>query len=186
MKQCLSLSPPAAQLTARAVLLYLRDVSSHRSPSSDLSLVVAAPSAHVVPAIPLKPASRVFVVYPSLPAPFRERLRRIDPEVVQVGIVAFVTELCLLEPLRRELGPAVSHVLAAEDAKLEHLFWRELRSKLGIEVAANRLSQEIDIALLHQVVDYDWLIYLFVHNYETRDPTGLITSSSATTGVNDP
>ena len=65
------------------------------------------------------------------------------------------TQLGMGEPARRELVAAVGHVLAAENAKTQHLLWRELRLEPGSEIAPHRLGPVIDVAMLHPVIDDD-------------------------------
>lgn len=65
------------------------------------------------------------------------------------------TQLRMGEPTQRKLVAAVGHVLAAENAKTQHLLWRELRLEPGSEIAPRRLGPVVDVAMLHPVVDGD-------------------------------
>ena len=66
-----------------------------------------------------------------------------------------MTKLCFTKPRCREFPAAVSQILSAEYAQLEHLFRRQLRLEIGMKVSARGLDEIIRIALLHQVVDFD-------------------------------
>lgn len=80
--------------------------------------------------------------------------------------MAFGAELGLGEPVCRKFRRAVRHVFPAEDAESEHLFRGQLRAEIGVKVPANRLSQEVFVALLHQIIDFDthgfYLYRLFI------------------------
>jgi hypothetical protein len=69
MQDSLPLASAAAQIARLAVPLDLFDVPAHRFPSPDLSPVfLGHPTAHVIAAIPLKPAARVVGMYPAFGA----------------------------------------------------------------------------------------------------------------------
>jgi hypothetical protein len=91
VEQCLPLSSAAVQVTIAAVLLYLCDVPSDGPPSTDLTLIVTASPAHIVPAVPLKPSARIFARYPAFLPPMRKRLRSVHAKIVQTRVVAFMT-----------------------------------------------------------------------------------------------
>lgn len=57
------------------------------------------------------------------------------------------------KPLCGKFISAVSHILAAEYAHLKHLFRRQLRQKIFVEVFSDGLCQQVRVARLHQVVD---------------------------------
>ncbi len=78
---------PAVKVTLTAVPAYLGYVPSHGLPSPDLPLVVGASPAHIVPAVPLKPSPRIFVIDPAFLRPAGQGLRSADPEIVKTGIV---------------------------------------------------------------------------------------------------
>src|SRR5262245_60210811 len=108
-------------------------VARNRPPSADLSHIVGTTATQVVAAVPLKPAARILRPYPTAAPPHGERLRGIHAEEVQSRIAAFGAEPGAPEPAGGKLSATVGHVLAAEDAKLEHLFRRQLRTKRGRE-----------------------------------------------------
>ena len=155
MQQRLPLFPSALQLTRRTVLPDLRNVPPHRAPTFDLSLVVRTAPAHVIPAIPLKPATRIFVIDPPFLLPVRQRFRGVDAEVVQLRIVPLATELRTPEPRRRKLSGAVSHVLPAEDSEFEHLARCQFGFEFRMKVFTGGFSAEVNVVRLHQVVDGD-------------------------------
>jgi hypothetical protein len=66
MKQGLSLPAPAIERPPGTILSELRNVTLHSAPPFNLSLVVNASAAHVVTAVPLEPATRIFVINPTL------------------------------------------------------------------------------------------------------------------------
>src|SRR5262245_49372127 len=106
-----------------------RDMACDGPPPTDLARIVSRSAAHVVSAIPLKPASRILRPNPAVSAPGRERLRGIHAVVIQFRIVLCRAELRVREPACRKLGAAVRHVFSAEDTKLQHLPGRELGTK---------------------------------------------------------
>jgi hypothetical protein len=69
------------------VPLDLCDVSPDGLPSFNLACVLLrdAPP-HVIAAVPLKPAPRIFGMDPAFPAPDRERLAGINAEIVQRAV----------------------------------------------------------------------------------------------------
>ena len=67
----------------------------------------------------------------------------------------FVTQPGALEPGSWKLTLAISEVLPAKDSQLEHLSWRELRFEFRMKILAGRFSEIVDVALLHQVIDFD-------------------------------
>ena len=81
MQQRLPLTLPAEKIARLAIHLQLPHVPADRSPALDLSCIfVPKPPAPVIAAVPLKPAARVFAVYPALAAPHRERLAGATPK----------------------------------------------------------------------------------------------------------
>jgi hypothetical protein len=59
VQQRLSLAATALHIAAVAILFHLSNVSLDRLPAFGLSLIVVAAPAHVIAAIPLKPATRI-------------------------------------------------------------------------------------------------------------------------------
>lgn len=137
----MALTGAAIPVTATAVLLHLRNMSSKCPPAFDLTVVVRTTPPHVIPAIPLKPTTRIFVIDPPLLLPVRERLGRAYTEIVQPRVAAFGTELGVGEPVGWEFRRAVRHVLPAENAKFEHLFRGQLGAKFRMEIPADWLGQ---------------------------------------------
>ena len=127
MQQRLSLPPAALEVAALAIVPYRRRMASDCPPSPDLPLVVPAPAPHVVAAVPLKPPARILRANPTVPPPYGERLRGVDAEIIQSRVVALRAQLCCAKPAGGKLAAAVGHVLAAEDAKTQHRFRRQLR-----------------------------------------------------------
>jgi hypothetical protein len=126
VQQRLALFSPTIEVLASAVLLQLRKMTPHSSPAFNLAQIICAAAAGIIPAIPLKPAARIFVINPALLAPNRERLRCIHTEKIARRFMSFPAELRLFKPGGGKLLRAIRHVLATEDTELQHLFGREL------------------------------------------------------------
>lgn len=62
-------------------------------------------------------------------------------------------KLGALKPRCGKFLLTVGHVLAAKHAELEHLFWRQFRVEIGMEVFTQRFRQVVDVIPLHQIVD---------------------------------
>src|SRR5262245_32523010 len=152
----LPLPRPAGQVARLAVPLDLPDVPAHRLPSSDLPPVfIGHAAAHVIAAVPLEPTAGVVGVDPTLLAPHRQRLAGVDAEEVERAVAAARGQLGAGEPVFGKLLAGIGHVLAAEDAKPQHLLRRELGSELRVEIAADRRGPQVAVALLHLVVHDD-------------------------------
>src|SRR5262249_20120420 len=152
----LPLAASAKQIAGFAMLLDLPHMAPDRLPALDLPLVFGGhAAAHVITAIPLKPAARIVGMDPAFAFPFRQRLARIHAEKITAGIVAARRKLRSGEPAFGKFTPAVRHVFAAEYAEPQHLRRRELRLELLVEAAARRRAQRVAIALLHLVIDGD-------------------------------
>lgn len=96
------------------------------------------------------------MVDPAFLAPIRQRLRSVDAEVIELGVVAFMAQLCIGKPIRREFVPAIGHVFAAEDSQFEHLLGGQLRLEFGVKVLPLRFGKIIHIVFLHEVVNDDF------------------------------
>ena len=84
MQERLPLPSVAREITRLARKLKLADVTADCFPAFDLTSVFDGHSSpDVVAAVPLEPAAWIVRVYPSLPAPFRQRLTGIDTKVVE-------------------------------------------------------------------------------------------------------
>src|SRR5262245_29439079 len=87
VEQSLTLPPVAQKIARLAVALDLSDVPTHGLPALDLPGVLLGQSPpHVVAAVPLEPAARVLRMDPSIPAPNRQRLAGVYPEIVQGAV----------------------------------------------------------------------------------------------------
>src|SRR5262249_32074595 len=156
MQQRLPLPAPAQEIAGLAVFLHLAHVPFNRLPALDLScILIRQTAAHVVAAIPLEPSARIVRVDPAFASPFGQRLACVDPKEIACVVATAGSEFGADEPAFRELTSAISHVFAAEYAEFEHLWWRELRLELGIEVPAGCRAQHVAIAFLHLVVVRD-------------------------------
>jgi hypothetical protein len=75
MQQCLPLYASALEISLYTMLLNLRDVSLHQTPSPDLPRIFfGQTSTHKITAVPLKPASRIFIINPTIFPPHGEGL----------------------------------------------------------------------------------------------------------------
>ena len=94
-------------------------------------------------------------MYPSFPAPFRERLTGFDTEVVERVVARSARKPGMLEPACRELIAAIGHVLATEHTEAKHFGGRQIRFELWIEVATDRLDEFVAVIPLHPIIDCD-------------------------------
>jgi hypothetical protein len=154
MQDGLSLLATAFEIAFLAVLADRRHMPPDGAPSPDLPRVVVTPAAHIVPAVPLKPAARILRMDPSVSTPLGERERSLDAKKIDPRM-PLRAELCPSEPALRELRAAVSHVFSAEHSEFEHLLWCEFRLKCGRKIPADRVDAVIRVAVLHPVVDDD-------------------------------
>src|SRR5215207_757334 len=83
VQQRLALAAPAQEVAGLAMFADLVDVATHRRPTPDLARVVGHTAAEVIAAVPLKPATGVVRMDPTLLAPNRQRLAPIDAVEVQ-------------------------------------------------------------------------------------------------------
>lgn len=156
MQEGLALSAAAEQIARFTVTLNLPHVSAHGLPASDLAAIfVRRAPANVVAAIPLEPTARIVRMNPSLGAPFRQGLTRINAEEIERAVTPPGCELGTCEPAPGKLFAAIGHVLAAEYAETKHLLRRQIGREFRIEVAADGSRQPIAVTLLHPVVDED-------------------------------
>lgn len=153
MKQRLSLTGPALGFATRTVLSNLGNVPAHGAPTFDLALVIGTPPPHEVAAIPLKPAAGIFVIDPAVFSPLRQWLRPVNAKAVELCIMTVRGQPRILKPGGRKFRPAVSHVLAAEHAQLEHFLRSQFGMKIGMKVLPYRFRAEVDITSLHKVID---------------------------------
>jgi len=125
VEEGLALARAAGEVARAAIISYLRAVTAERFPSLYLPLVFFAETpAHIVAAIPLKPAARVvFFIDPSFLFPDGEWLARVYFEVIE-GVVVFLRrEFCARKPTLWKFFCAVGHIFAAKDAESEHFLW---------------------------------------------------------------
>ena len=167
MQKRLPLATPARKITRSTVISNLHDVPLHREPPTNLTIIFLRHSpSPVVATVPLEPPTRICRMYPSFLLPNRERLARIHSKEIERRIVSFVTEFCMLEPIRRKFVAAIRHVLAAEDTEREHLLRSEFGLEASIEVTAFSFCEGVSAVLLHEIVDtHDDRFYSFTaHN----------------------
>src|SRR5579864_6628352 len=153
MEQRLALPGPALEVATPAVAAHLRYMPANGPPALDLPFIIGTAAAQEIAAIPLKPAARVFLEYPTLLAPDGERLRCVDAEEIQFRIMPIMAKFGLGEPIGRKFRAAIGHVLASKYAEREYLLWRKFGVKVRMKMLADGLHREIGVALLHQIMN---------------------------------
>ena len=152
LQQCLSLSGSARKVAWLTVIAQLRCMSSKCLPAFDLAHVLVGHAApHIVAAIPLEPSARIVGMEPSLSSPLRQGAAGIDPKVVQGAVSPARRKFGPFEPASRKFRCAIGHVLSAEYSQRQHFLRRQLGSKLGVEVAAQRCRKHVAISMLHAI-----------------------------------
>lgn len=152
MQQGLTLPWATMHIPWPAVMCNLPDMPPDHFPSFDLTCIFLwNTSPHIVSAIPLKPPSRIILIYPSFCFPYRKRLTGIDAKIIERCVVFFVTKLCAGKPACGKFTRAVSHVLTAKHPKLKKLFGGEIRSKCWVKRFPYRRYAGIGISLLHSI-----------------------------------
>ena len=143
----MALSRPAVFVALHTKFLHLFYVALHIFPSFYLARIFGRDaSTQVVSAIPLEPATRVFLIYPAFSLPFLPALAGVDLEVIDAFIVVF-TELCICKPACRELVVVSFKIMPAKHSKLQHLFRGEFWLKIISKVFALWLAQLVCVAL---------------------------------------
>ncbi len=167
MQKSLTLAGTAREVARAAIILYLRDMACHGSPSLDLAIILAAfaisawqTPAHIIAAIPLKPSARIMLfIDPAFLYPYFEWLAGMLMKIIQSIIVMPRGKLRTYEPAFRKFLFAIGHISASKNPKRQHLFWRKLRLKIRREIPPRRLSEPITIATLHHIVHRDDLCF---------------------------
>lgn len=156
MEQGLTLAGSTGPVPGMAILFHLSDVPLDGFPSLDLSTVfLGKAAAHVVSAVPLEPAARVFPIDPAFLHPIREGFAGIHAKKVERGIVAFVAEFCLFEPFFWKFVLAIGEVLSSKDTEFKHCLWSEFRFEFGVEMFRHGFGQRVLVLSLHGVADAD-------------------------------
>lgn len=131
-------------------------MTRHRLPALDLTRVFLwDPTAHVITAVPLEPASWIILVNPSFLAPLFQRLARVNVEIVQRFAVPWFSvwmELCVRKPVSREFFLTITQITSAKDAQGKHLLGRQFRPEYRIKFFSNRCSELVAVPLLHLVI----------------------------------
>lgn len=110
-------------------------------------------TAHVIATIPLKPSARIIGIYPSFLPPGRKRLTRADAKVIQRAVASGRRKPGACEPALRKFFAAVRHVFTAEYTEGKHLLRGKFGPKFWIEIASDRLRENVAVPPLHLVVD---------------------------------
>ena len=130
MQERLALARTTRSVAWTAMRGNLPEVPTNSVPAFDLSRIfLRNPATHVVSAIPLEPAARVFLVNPAFAPPLCERLARIHCEEIYVCVALPLAgqtfgKLRLRKPRLWKFFRTVAHIHAAEDADGEHFGWR--------------------------------------------------------------
>ena len=83
VQQSLSLAWTAKRIARFTILAELGDMPSERLPALDLPIVLLRHSAaHIIAAVPLKPATRIIRVEPAVVLPHGQGLASIDAKVI--------------------------------------------------------------------------------------------------------
>jgi hypothetical protein len=115
------------------VALELRHGAAHGPPTPDPSRIIIAATAHVVPAIPLKPTARIVAMDPAFLAQSDNGWLASTPTKLS-ALAPSNRELCGDEPALRELADAIVQIRAAEVAKTQHFLGRQVGLKLGAKL----------------------------------------------------
>ena len=95
------------------------------------------------------------MINPALFPPIGQWLGGIYTKVVEFWVMPLVAKLGLGEPIFRELHFAVGHIFPAKNPHLKQLFWRQGWVERWINVTTHGRDKDIDIVVLHQVIDYN-------------------------------
>ncbi len=130
MKKSLALSRAAKIIPRRTVALHLRDVPSHRTPSTNLSVVIFMTPSQKISAIPLKPTSRIIRMNPPILSPNGQWLTGIYFKVIELRIMPFVAKLYTIKPITWKLICAIAHILSSKHTETQHFFRSQIGRKL--------------------------------------------------------
>ena len=130
-------------------------MAANRFPTLYLSRIFFFEAAsEIISTIPLKPTSGIIRMNPTFSLPFLPRLTRLYFEEINLEISArrgarprkpfFLILICL--PFK---------IITVENAKLEHLFRREIGCELGIKLLTHLCYELVAIFLLERVADSD-------------------------------
>lgn len=149
----LPLSAAAEKIAWFAIAADLLDVTADCLPAPDLALILFwHPPAHVIAAVPLKPAARIVGMNPSFLPPDGKRLAGMNAKIVSRGIAALRRQFCADKPIFRKLRCRVGHIFAAENPELQHLLGGEIGLEFWVEVTTGGLRQRVTVRALHFVM----------------------------------
>ncbi len=153
MQECLALLWAARFIARQAVRLNLSNVTAHRNPAPDLSVVVRASAAKVVAAVPLKPAARILGADPSPFEPLGSRLTCRHAKVIKRRIGNSVRiQFCMRKPLTWKFLCAFIQVNAAEHTEREHVLGGgKIRLEARIEFFSRGTLERIPVARLQRI-----------------------------------
>jgi hypothetical protein len=162
LQKTLALPGPAKYIAGIAVGLNLPGVSGKASPPFDLNPVdVRYPPTNVISAIPLKPATRIGTINPTLLLPNAQGLTTFYTEIVQLRIW-ILARFCVIIPRLRKFCSAIVEVAPLKNAHFKHSFRGVVWCKIFTEVFTSRLCKTIVIPGLHPVIHDD--LTEFFHN----------------------
>lgn len=147
------------EIVPLAIILYLSNMTAHRSPSTHLPFIISATPAKKVSAIPLEPATWIIFPYPAFCSPHRKRLGRVYAKKIQLRIVSLCTQLGITKPIAGKLIAAIRHVFPAKYSKFKHFCRCKLRPEFGVKIFPDGFSQIILISRLHQIVDDNFFLF---------------------------
>lgn len=153
MKYCLALARPAREVPRHAVVFDLRDVARNRSPTLYLSRIVVVSSPHIIPSVPLKPATRVVLVDPPFLLPYTEWLTCVYLKKITLFMSLTIwRELCISEPFFWKLISTISHIESTKYAECKHFFRCKLWLEVGMKILSHWFCQSIYVPCLHPVI----------------------------------
>ncbi len=163
MQYSLALFSMTIRIPHPAILFNLHDVTPHRLPSFDLTRIIWRTSAHIIPAIPLKPPARIILPNPTFLSPNRKRLTGIETKIIKLRIMykdILLLKLRVDKPSFRKLLCAITHIDAAKNSKCQHLLWGKLGTKVWMKASPRLRNAHISIPLLHCIVDHHNPLFL--------------------------
>lgn len=175
MQQCLSLTWAARHIANRAVLSHRGNMPCDSTPTPNLPIVFPwNASAHVIPAIPLKPSTRITRANPPIPLPCSKRLAGMHTKIIHRWICFVWRKFRASKPRFRKFFCAVTQIFSIKYPKRQHLLRREFRPKQRIEIFSNRFRQPIFVFWLHSVVYANHNTFSARHTSSDQDQWGKV------------
>lgn len=157
MEQCLALLPMTVLVPGAAVLPDLCDMSRHRLPAFYLARIdFRKPSAHIVPRIPLKPATWIVLfVDPLLSLPLLEWLTCINSKMIERHRMpgdALGVQSRTSKPTLWKLFSAITKIATTKYTQCEHFFWAEVWGEISSESPPRLCDDFVSVRSLHLIM----------------------------------